>query len=304
MKKFKNNIEICFFIIINLFFSCKNNTNETIPSEKKVVEKKLTIIDHFLFFKQGMSYDEVVNVLKQNQIKFQNITYKESYIGSDLNPTELSYISKTGYDIKFIQGKSLKLLDTEIPEFQIFFINNKIVHFFFNSTLSETRGVFKELKVDINYKRKIDEKLKRDLMFIQILYNSLKEKYGEPSIKGIGLKKSIDPTNDNVDNPDDINPNYDNEKSPKNKTFYCKWWGDCPGHEGSASSSIEIGITRKHNSFFNDNLYYETNSHIDINFEFDLQNKFFDKIDSMYIKRDKEFEELNNSRHKEQIKKL
>ncbi len=282
-----------FFIIVNfLFLSCKNESNGTIPKEKKVIEKKrVNYINHFMFFKQGMSYDEIVNVLKQNKIIFHNITYKESYDGSN---SDISNISKTGYKIKIIKGKSLKLLNTEIPEFQILFIDNKIVRLSFESSKSELGNEFFATKIIPKHKNEIDDKINKDLYFLNIIYNSLLEKYGEPSIK------------EGLDNIENISPIHDDDNSPKDiKMFRSKWWGDCPEGDGTACFDISIYIERKRHPFLKgDMFYYDTTENLMINFEYKLQNNFYKKIDSINNQKSKILKDLNDSKHKTQIKDL
>jgi hypothetical protein len=174
MKNLKLNL---LLFLIFLLFSCKteNKNNNVIPPP----EQKLYDIKGFYFFKQNMSYEDVINLLRQKKIKFKVINLN--------NPNEINYPLTWNYviikhdfnrleNIKIIEGYNLPILNKQISRFQICFFDNKIFYFNYQQNFDENQTGLE-----------IDQKIRGDIDLLSILSEGLRFKYGNPNINNGNL---------------------------------------------------------------------------------------------------------------------
>ncbi len=181
MKKCKH----LLLIIILILVSCKKEEKKEIISNPQV---DYPVFDNFLFFKKGMNYDKVGNLLKNKGIHFYEVDVEDSYSANVLGyciPFRYLLLSNR---IKVIEGNNLDVLNNKIADFQIIFIDNKIIGFLYFSEIRIFNDVVKD-----SYPYHI--KITKDLELLETLGNALTEKYGYPQEKR-GNLNAFNPTSE------------------------------------------------------------------------------------------------------------
>jgi hypothetical protein len=172
-------------LLIILLFSCKEgdkNNNVISPTRKKIHD-----IKGFYFFKQNMSYEDVISVLKENKIKFKVLNLNNTFNG--INHPLQGTIEFYEYGIqlkkiKIIEGYNLSILKKQISRFQIWFLDNKIFYFNYQRSFDENQTGFN-----------VDQKILGDINLLTILSEGLRYKYGNPNINNgnLNVYKSPNP---------------------------------------------------------------------------------------------------------------
>jgi hypothetical protein len=186
----KTIILIHLVFISTLLISCKNEKNKE-EFKNKRPEKNYPSINNFLFFKKGMTYDEIIRELKSRKISFNE--NPEDQVRDDIFWPSKEYYELLGSDckMKMIQCFSLNILHNQIPYVHLYFVNNNIVRLYYYSEDSI-----------INSPKSLG-----NLKLLRELFWGLKEKYGNPYINY--KEGKIDTTNYIYKSSDDYKPTSD-----------------------------------------------------------------------------------------------
>lgn len=166
---------ILVILCFNGFIYCKNEN-----SIKNITKMNRPTFKNFYFFKQGMTTSEVINLLNKNRITHYKIDpLGDKVFQQPVNQTLLTVGAFIEASKKFevIEGKSLKILNKEIPVFQLGFVNDTLFYFRYESYIEKNDK--KENLTDY----KIDLKINNDLDLLKDLGDGLKEKHGYPTDK-------------------------------------------------------------------------------------------------------------------------
>lgn len=159
-------------LIFNVFISCKNEN-----STKNITEMNRPTFKNFYFFKQGMTTSEVINLLNKNKITHYKIDpLDDKVFQQPVNKTLLTIGAFIEASKKFevIEGRSLKILNKEIPIFQLGFVNDTLFYFRYESYIekNDKKENFGDYKTDL--------KINNDLDLLKDLADGLEEKHGSP----------------------------------------------------------------------------------------------------------------------------
>ncbi len=168
----KNLKFILFLLLMGFIFSCdKKNKNNVVSQPTKQI---LYDIKGFYFFKQNMSFDDVIKLLKEKSIKFKvlnpNNTEEVNFPLSYSHMISSNDLIRNKNNIKIIEGYDLPIIENKISRFQICFFDDKIFYFnyerYFDNYKSSSEG---------------NSKLKQDIELLRSLSEGLSFKYGPPN---------------------------------------------------------------------------------------------------------------------------
>lgn len=222
MKSIKININLIFFFVILIVISCKKE-ERTIKDEPT---NNLRNIEGFYLFKKEMSYDEVIKLLNDNNIKYKNINIANSdeIILANFYH-HLLFIDKYKYfkNIKLIEGYKLNILNYNLNRFQICFFNEKIFYFYYQDNF--------ELEYNQNIKAKENlifrNKLKGNVNLLSSFSEGFNFKYGKPNRKVGNFDSDI--------SPNKVDYSWNNSNSKGNQFYQSEVWF-------SKDSILQIGL--------------------------------------------------------------
>ena len=187
----RNKITVLFLIFIfSLSLSyCKKKYQE--DNENKNIDR-LPKINGFYFFKKDMSYEEVLDVLKSNNIKFKNIDLtKTDEITSAYFYHHLLFSEEYKFfkNIKLIEGYNLSILNSNLKRFQICFYNNKIFYFIYQDNFELDYNQNTETNQDLSFRNTLN----LNLNLLSTFSEGLKYKYGAPNLNVGDFDSNISP---------------------------------------------------------------------------------------------------------------
>lgn len=172
---------ICLILAsLMISLSCKKETKS--PTKSNI---NFPRIEGFYIFKQNMSFNEVSEILINNNLKFKTINKDNK---DELNlPIHFFHKLlimddfKSFKNIKIIEGYNLPLLNKNLEKFQICFFNDSIFYFSYkDNTQSEYNPNNKNNNREfISFRNK----LKSNLSLLSTLSEGLNYKYGIPQFK-------------------------------------------------------------------------------------------------------------------------
>jgi hypothetical protein len=130
-------------IVLFIFISCnyieKTNENLTIKNENEII--KVDEIDHFSFFKKGMSVSDVHNVLKSQQIKYSNLK-SASKVLNDFTFVNDDFEIKNL--ISYLEINDFIIDNNYFGKVYLFFINKEIYRIAIRHDFYNSESVFKK----------------------------------------------------------------------------------------------------------------------------------------------------------------
>lgn len=225
-------IIICSFFII----SCKNEDPK--KNSKTNIYENNPVFNNFLFFKKGMTYEEVTNLLKTKKIKFTRVDPKNQFFKGQ-TPSKIWELKRTNV----IYVNELQVLNEKIPV-MIIFMNNKIV----------TISYYFEMELlDIELDNSDIEIIQKELKLLKSLSDALTEKYGNPQEKK-GNLNAFEPTSKN-----DFTDSYAGNVTVQ-YSEYSKWLNN----DGSTEIELYNQVYRKINQLNNKLLHFQMFSFINV----------------------------------------
>lgn len=180
--------KILALLFLGFLFSCKKEK----PIDNEII-KNYPKFHNFYFFKQGITTPEIIDLFNKNNIVHYKIdpndTDRVIFLPFPSSITNVQDIINSGYKFEIIQGKSLKLLDKVIPEFEIGIVNDTLFYFIYQPYLEV------DFKKENGLGFKNNLKIWEDLDLLKELSEALKEKYGYPT-ENNGNLNSFYPTSE------------------------------------------------------------------------------------------------------------
>ena len=141
-----------------IFYSCKKDIKieDTTIIKSKVKENNLTF-DNFLFFKKNMSSSDVLELLKQKNIIYEQIKISDKYEFTK---------------VKTLKIKTLNIINEKIDDVTVTFVNDTIAKL----TYEKNAKIYNEYDKIDNFNMIIRE----DNLFFEEIFKALTEKYGYP----------------------------------------------------------------------------------------------------------------------------
>ena len=146
------------FFLSLIFYSCKKDIKieEKTIIKSKAKENNLTF-DNFLFFKKNMSSSDVVELLKQKNIIYEQIKTSNKYEFTK---------------VKTLKIKTLNIINEKIDDVIVTFVNDTIAKL----TYEKNAKIYNEYDKIDNFNMIIRE----DNLFFEEVFKALTEKYGFP----------------------------------------------------------------------------------------------------------------------------
>ena len=215
MKSLYNYLII--LISFTLFICCKQN-NKVSKNTSIIADTllKRNQIDHFLFLKKGMNLDEIITILNRNSTNFSVAKTV------DTSNTEEWGVTKVYPNIKFIDVYNYKIGNIVLDNFRVYFIKD---HLF---SMRYKKSIFSNNENSQSIVQNFADKQKNIILSI---YNSLKEKYGEPDKEKFNTQDSLASGFPYIEGK---------PKSPLSNEFMGTWYQDTKNNISNTDVVIEI----------------------------------------------------------------